>query len=340
MPCHQNAEAGNRDVMPGSLTSVFGDPEAFEAALRAENIRKLLVIAQGQFRARLVEVALHRLRLAAAEEMLARIAFVAVPADAVLVVLPPAGGPAPVWGGRIAGTGEIVTIAPGERLHARARGACRWGLIEVRAADLADYGRSLRGAAFVVPSGVAGWRPQAAALAELQDLHRAAIRHAGAGAAALADGGAAHGLEQQLLHAVIGCLSAAPAAETPAARRHRELLAGFEDLLDAGSVERVGDIAAALGVSERLLRQCCAACLGMSPAAYRRRRRMQEVRRALRRGDGAATVAAIAARHGFRDPGRFGGIYRALYGELPSATLRRSDAAAFLLRRRPRVKVS
>jgi hypothetical protein len=45
----------------------------------------------GQFRARLTQVKLHRLRLTAAEEQLSRIAFVAVPADLILVSLPKLG---------------------------------------------------------------------------------------------------------------------------------------------------------------------------------------------------------------------------------------------------------
>ena len=141
---------------------------------------------------------------------------------------------------------------------------------------------------------------------------------------ALACAEAAHGLEQQLLHAVIECLSAGPAAEeAPAARRHRGILARFEELLDAGSFRRMTDICAALGVSHRLLRACCEAHLGMSPGRYRRRRGMQQVHRALRSGDPqTTTVAAVAERYGFRDPGRFAGLYRAAYGELPSETLR------------------
>jgi hypothetical protein len=40
------------------------------------------------FRARLTQVALHSLRLSATDEHLPRIAFVAVPADTILVLLP------------------------------------------------------------------------------------------------------------------------------------------------------------------------------------------------------------------------------------------------------------
>jgi hypothetical protein len=74
--------------MPGSVTSVFGEPEDFQAALREEGVLGMLITGRGRFRARLTQITLHRLRLSAAEEHLPWIVFVAVPADAVLVLLP------------------------------------------------------------------------------------------------------------------------------------------------------------------------------------------------------------------------------------------------------------
>jgi hypothetical protein len=85
--------------MPGSVTSVFSESGDFEAALREEGGLGLLITGRGQFRARLTQVKLHRLRLSAAEEQLSRIAFVAVPADLILVSLPIRGRPGLIWGG-------------------------------------------------------------------------------------------------------------------------------------------------------------------------------------------------------------------------------------------------
>jgi AraC-like DNA-binding protein len=62
----------------------------------------------------------------------------------------------------------------------------------------------------------------------------------------------------------------------------------------------------------------------MSPTSYLRFRRISLVYRTLRRGHpDAATVSEVAWRYGFRDLDRFAASYRALFGELPSATLRR-----------------
>jgi len=62
----------------------------------------------------------------------------------------------------------------------------------------------------------------------------------------------------------------------------------------------------------------------MSPSGYLRLHRMQQVHRALRSGNpDAASVEEVARRCGVRDLGRFAAKYRGLYGELPSANLRR-----------------
>jgi len=126
--------------MPGSITSIFSEAEDFEAALHEEGALGLLVTGCGEFRARLTQVPLHRLRLSAAEEHLPRIALVAVPADMILVSLPSGGGPAPIWGGIRIKAGEIMTLGAGQRLHARTDAPCRWGAIWLPAPELVRYG--------------------------------------------------------------------------------------------------------------------------------------------------------------------------------------------------------
>jgi AraC-like DNA-binding protein len=79
-------------------------------------------------------------------------------------------------------------------------------------------------------------------------------------------------------------------------------------------------------VSERSLRACCKEHLGMGPSRYRYLCAMQRVHRALQSGSSdAANVSGVAGRYGFRGLGRFATRYRSLYGELPSATLRRAS---------------
>ena len=327
--------------MLGSRASVFGEAEDFEAALSADGVARMLLTGCGEFQARLTQVGLDRLRLSAVKEGQSRIAFIEVPADMGMVAFPIDGGPSPIWGGVEIRSGEIVAFGPGERLHARTVGACHWGTIQLPEQQLADYGRALNGTRFVVPAA-ARWRPPRAVARQLRDLHRAAIRLAEARAGAITDRQAAHGLEQQLLHVLIECLSERAEEETPTGRRHRDILARFEDLLAAQRSLPVPDICAALGVSERTLRMCCQEHLGMSPSGYRRLRAMQHVYRALRSAtvDGIS-VSEVARQHGFNGLGRLANNYRALYGELPSATLRRGLRPEMArLKPRPRVKIS
>jgi len=317
--------------MPGSVVSLFSESDEFLAALGDDGVLNLLVTCQGQFRAQLTQVTLHRMRLSAGDEYLSRIAFVAVPADTLLVTLPLGDRPAPIWAGVEMRVGEMITFGPAERLHARSDGPCQWGAIQLPVDDFVQYGGAMRGATPIVPA-VARWRPPRAALRQLRHLHQAAVRAAGARSGVLTDREAAHGLEQQLIHALIGSLSAGPAyEETAAARRHRDILARFEDLLEVQPPAEVIEIRTALGVPQRILRECCKKNLGTDPSRYRRLRGMQRARRVLRQENpNTASVSAVARRCGFRDPGRFAVNYRALYGELPSATLRRRDCMADL----------
>jgi len=312
--------------MPGSVTSVFSEAADFEAALRPEGCVSLLVTGRGSFRARLTQIALDRLHLASAEEELSRIAYIVVP-EGTVVIGWPTGETPPLWGGFEIGAGDMLTLGPGQQVHVTSEGPCRWSFIRIPDQVLLRYGRVLCGAGFKAPPALAVWRIPPAAARRLAQLHRAAIRVVEAKSGALADVAAAHGLEQQLVDALIECLcDGAPRQENPAALRHRAILAGFEDLLQIEKFARMGEICAALSVSDRLLRDCCRQHLRIGPSRYLNLRRMQQVHRALRsQNPETARVSEIAERYGVRDLGRFASDYRALYGELPSTTLRRSS---------------
>jgi AraC-like DNA-binding protein len=84
----------------------------------------------------------------------------------------------------------------------------------------------------------------------------------------------------------------------------------------------------ASGASARGLQYRFQDVYGLSPQAFCHALRLNEAHRELRRlGPGDARVADLARRWGFLHPGRFAAEYRALFGERPSETLRRTRGA-------------
>jgi len=92
----------------------------------------------------------------------------------------------------------------------------------------------------------------------------------------------------------------------------------------AGRPITTEDIAAAAGVSVRGLQAAFARHGDTTPSGYLRRARLRGAHRDLQAGDPTRgdTVAAIARRWGYANPGRFAVDYRTAYGEPPHHTLR------------------
>lgn len=313
--------------MPDSITSAFSEPEDYAAALRGEGLLSLLISSGSQFKAKLTQISLSGIRLSAAEETLPRIAFLSIPSD-MFVILFPIGRAlaAPACGGISLRPGEILTLCPGEQFHAHTGGASHWGSIHLRLRRLMEYAAVLTGGSFSLSSGIRHLRPSHADERQLRGLHSAAIRVAAKSPQILVDTEAARGLEQQLLHAIVECLSnAAMVSESRGNRGSREVAVRFEQLLGSrqGAKADIGEVCRALQVSERRLRIACAAQLGIGPMAYDRLRRVSLVHRALRDDPSAKSVSAVARSNGFRALGRFASDYRAAFGEYPSATLLR-----------------
>ncbi|WP_101525969.1 AraC family transcriptional regulator [Nocardioides houyundeii] len=86
----------------------------------------------------------------------------------------------------------------------------------------------------------------------------------------------------------------------------------------------VAEIARAAHTSVRALQQAFARHHDSSPTAYLRQVRLERAHRELLQADpdDGVTVAEVAARWGFAQPGRFAAHYREAYGRLPSDSLR------------------
>jgi AraC-like DNA-binding protein len=93
------------------------------------------------------------------------------------------------------------------------------------------------------------------------------------------------------------------------------------NLHEAVNLEKLASIA---GVRPRTLESHFRLFLGTTPLGWVRRMRLVSARRELELGRMNARVTDIALAHGISQLGRFSSEYRALFGEPPSATLRRS----------------
>jgi AraC-like DNA-binding protein len=94
---------------------------------------------------------------------------------------------------------------------------------------------------------------------------------------------------------------------------------------DSASIT-VSDVADHLGISLRSLQAGFRQWRQTTPTAFLRRARLERVRDELLHSDQEANVTTVALRHGFSHLGRFSGEYRSVFGEDPSATLRRRRA--------------
>ena len=171
-----------------------------------------------------------------------------------------------------------MTLGAGQRLHMRTDGPCRWGSIWAPAAELARYGGAMTGAAFAVPAAARWWRPRPAMIRHLRHLHSAGIAAIERRSNVLIAGETAHGLEQQLIDALVDCLATGSAIEAPPATIERQDVAvRFEALLQTAPNRgvRTAEICQTLGISVRTLHISCEEQLGMGPTEYIRRQRAQ-----------------------------------------------------------------
>ncbi len=311
--------------MPGFGADAFTDPDDYEASFGDARV-ELVVTGRGQFRAAVSRAQFSQLHLTRSKEDLASIAYIALRPDLVFVAFPTSFDPPPVWGGRQLQPGEIVFHGLGDRMHQRTAGSSRKGLIGLNLGDLAEWSRVLAEDEIVAPPFAQILRPSRSNASHLCYLHASACGLVESSPETIAHPEIARALEQELIRTLIACLRPDDAHPAQLFReRGRAVMNRLEDVIAAEPDRpfRVPELCSAIGVSERTLRLCCAEFLGMSPSRYLRLRRLKMARTELRRSNSAKTsVAAVARRSGFAEPGRFASFYRAVYGEAPSATLR------------------
>jgi AraC-like DNA-binding protein len=313
--------------MAESGTATFANSDDYQAGIGDASVN-LIITGGGDFRARLTWLNLRHLHVLRGFEGPPRVAYISLSPARVFVSFPTSEGPSLTYGGLGLQFGDVVFHSRGERTHQRTKGESQWGLMSLPPEQLAACGKALTGRKITSPPVGRVLRPSQSDASRLLRLHFKACRLAETKNKLIANPEVARALEQELLHALVNCLTANDANGNRKTRRlHADIMVRFEDALSAyrGPKLKMPALCTAIGVPERTLRVRCAEFLGMSPTRYLLLRRLNMARSALRRANPAtASVAEIARIHQFQEPGRFAVTYRTVFGEMPSSTLRRS----------------
>jgi AraC-like DNA-binding protein len=317
--------------MPNSTVTMFADPHEYGTSIRASEV-KVVVTAPGEFRAELIRIDLHRLWMQRSWTSLPLIAHSAVHKSRSVILFPTdAQKPSFSHSGMEVSHRDIVFNSAGSEHHHRTSTAYCWGAMSLSPEDLAAAGQALVGRDLTAPPVTHLIRPPPHLMSRLRNLHAVAGDLAARAPGILSHPEVARAMEQQLVRAMIACLIDPTTSESSRPNRNRlAIMRRLEQLLEANQYQPLylTEVCTGIGVTDRTLRLVCQQHLGMSPHRYLWLRRMHLARRALALADGTTkTVTEIANDHGFGELGRFAVSYRQLFGESPSATLRRAPDA-------------
>jgi len=306
--------------MPTSGSSIFTDPEDYQASLH--QTLDLLAVPPGGFNARLTQVELPNLRLFRARESVPRVACVSLPPEFIFVTFLTQRDPPVICDGADLEFGDILFHSSGERFYQRTTAPSHWGAISLTPASLMTFGRTLAGRDLTPPPVGRILRPHPADRTRLLRLHAEAARIAETKLVHIAHPEVAHALDQDLMWALVICVTGSEERADPTARRNRaRILQRIEELVAANpaGLPPLREVCGTIDVSEQIVRACCLKGVGMPPGRYLRLRRLKLARAALRSADPAtASVAEVARRHGFPNPHRFAKEYFDTYGEVPA----------------------
>jgi AraC-like DNA-binding protein len=316
--------------MPGSSTNRFIDADDYRLGL-ADIFAAFTVTAPGAFAAHATRITLRHLHLLRAREALSRVAVVALPQELVFISFSADPALPLVWRGVALDADEIMLHSRGEKLHQRTNGASTWGCIALSPSALAGFCATETGGALALPERGQILRPSASDRQNLLRVHGEAARLAQTRPRVLEVPAVVRAMEYELAGYLINCLTNNEVRiEGPVARQGADSMMRFEDLLmkDPHRGVKGPELCRHLGVAERSLHNYCRTFLGVTARRYGQLRRLQLVRAAILHADPReARISVLAREAGFTEPGRFAGLYRAIYGEAPSATLRRAGEA-------------
>jgi AraC-like DNA-binding protein len=314
--------------MLSSSVQTFSDPDDYAAAIRQGTV-ELTITGRGLFSAKLTKIALHSLWMQRLSDNLPRVSHTYGWGGRALIGFRTQPGPSLVAGGIEMQPTNIVRYAEGQSYHRHSSGFASYAGMSLPVADMISSATAMAGVDLTAPRDALSIIPLSAAMDRLQRLHAAAGDLAENAPEIIANPDAAHGLEQALIEAMVGCLADRESRQSrPAQGQHAIVMQRFRRVVEENPDQPlyIPDICKAIRVPARTLRMCCQEHLGMGPKRYLLLRRMHLVRRALRAAiPDTTSVTEIATRYGFWELGRFAVNYRSLFGELPSATLSRQS---------------
>lgn len=303
----------------------FNDPDHYRAALFGGG-KLYHVLGRGSFDAQMTDVEVGHVKVQHGRESLPRLATTSIPANKTAIVLWDPNGRLPVVRGMQPRPGELLCAKSGMQSHHRTTGAHEFTALLLDSAMLADAARHLTGRDLAV----AGWkllRPPEPQTTRLRSLARSAFVIGDTAPEILLTPASAKALESALLQTIIGCLQHPHGREGNAKQaQHAVAAKKLQEAIEANldSPLHLLDLCRISGLPARTLRNVFQEQMGVSPMRFLALRRLHMARQSLLQADPrSTTVTEIATQYGIWEFGRFSVAYRTLFGELPSATLRR-----------------
>jgi len=236
-----------------------------------------------------------------------------------------------LWNGQPFTT-EHVMVAPASQpaeVILRHAGVEQWAVLTLEREDFLDnYRRQTHSAFDETDERQRLLRPRKAPRARLSRLLKTVQMYARANAPLFQHPVTAMSLANEVLTAIISAINSAHSRPEPPVSPSQNYVAVNEAiasmLRDPACPLRMSSLCDELAVSVRRLEYAFQDIYGMSPGQYSRRIRASLARKRLQEGSPqTATVTEIAMAYGFWHLGRFSAIYRELFHENPSETLRR-----------------
>jgi len=262
--------------MAHSGSAAFTNLDDYQTTIGLVGMSVSLVLpADADFSARLTWLKQRHLHLLCGRESVPRIACLSFVPTRAFVSFPMSANKTIITGGVELRLGDIMFHSRGERTHQWTKGVSRWGIVSLPHSQLAAYAKALTGREITAPPVARIFRPLPSVGAHLRCLHLRACRLAETKPELLAHREVVRAIEQDLIHALVNCLTADDDT-LEIGQYQADVVLRLEDALTeyAGQRPSIPELCATLGVTKRTLRMYCTNVLGVSPSHYMHLRRL------------------------------------------------------------------